>query len=107
MLRCDSRRRAVVAGRTDESPYKVRRDLLEEFDAVTDRDEPAEPVEQLHDPREALTRQRTTGRELALNATDDVGKGLFPLLRMLAHAGTSHTGTGHGPGGVSAPAGAI
>ena len=75
-------------------------------DAVTQRNEVGEPVEQLHDPPEALRRQRIAGCKVMRRATHRLGQELFVRLPMLAHVGTSHVGTGHGPGGVRALAGA-
>jgi hypothetical protein len=106
VLSRETRRRAVDARCAHEGPRMLRRDLVETRDAVTHLNEPAGPIEQLNDPPEALYRHRTAGRKLAFNATDLVHQELFPVLPMLAHVRTSHAGSGHGPGGVCAPAGA-
>jgi len=106
MLGSDGWRDPVDAGRAHKRPGEFRCDIVEARDAMTPLGELGEPVQQLHDPPEALRRQRTTDIKLARHATDHVGQGLPMLLRMLAHVGTSHKGAGHGPGGVCAPAGA-
>lgn len=103
----DPWRGAVGSGRDYEGASLCNRDLVEVRDTLARRDEPTKAFEQLDHPPMTLRRQDVTTSQFGYDAIDHISQMLSVLLRMLTHVGTSHTGAGHGPGGVCAPAGAI